>query len=314
MRAIITAGFGRSTRLVVGQRPSPTPGDEDVLVQVQAASVNPKDWKLNYHAAVLAAPLGSRLLPPLFGDDLAGIVIAKGAQVQDFAIGDSIYGMDMRPRTASLAEQAIISQQRIARMPSTLSFAQAAAVPLAALTALQGLRLARLPPQADVLIIGASGGVGCFAVQIAKALGHRVTAVCSHRNITLVRRLGADAVLDYTAGDFRITADRFDLVFDVTSYETPNRCRDLLKASGLFVSTGGSASAVVGTLLARGSWARTVRVESYRADLETLTGMIDDGLVQVVIDSQFALSNSQQAYDRSRSGRARGKIVITVAD
>jgi len=315
MKAVMTSGWGLSAKLVVEESKAPTRiGANDVLVQVHAASVNPKDWKLNYHLAVLATPLMIKKVSPIFGDDLAGTVIAAGRNVTDFAVGDAVYGMDMRLRTASLAEQARIDQRRIAKKPASLSFSEAAAMPLAALTALQGLRKGKAKAGSRVLIIGASGGVGCFAVQIAKAIGAHVTGVCSGRNSEFVSSLGADAVIDYTLGDYRQQAKPFDLVFDVTSYETPLTCSKLMGKGGYFISTGGDGRSMLGTPLYRllGKNAGTVVVESYRSDLEELTALVESGQLKPIIDSQFPLSQSEQAYARSRTGRSRGKVVINI--
>ncbi|MED5387830.1 MAG: NAD(P)-dependent alcohol dehydrogenase [Pseudomonadota bacterium] len=315
MKAITTTGWGLNARLALTETAAPQRlGDEDVLVQVHAASVNPKDWKLNYHLAVAATPVGIKRLPPIFGDDLAGVVIAKGRKVRHFEMGDAVYGMDMRLRTASLAEQARISQHRVAKMPSTLSFKEAASLPLAALTALQGLRKGGAKAGQSVLIIGASGGVGTLAVQIAKHLGLQVTGVCSTRNLDFVRELGADALIDYTRGDYRKTAGEFDIVFDVTSYETPLSCAALLGRDGHFISTGGQGMSMFATPLYRlvGKKADTVVVESYRQDLDTLAAMVEDGVLKPIIDSVFPLADSEAAYARNRSGRCRGKVVIDV--
>lgn len=312
MKAIVPSGFGPAMRLEVGERATPKPGNDDVLVKVHAASVNPKDWKLNTSLATLATPLGARLLPPLFGDDLTGEVVEVGANVEAFQVGDRVYGMDMRPRTASLAEYAAIRAKRIARMPENAGFGEAAAVPLAGQTALQGLRKGRAEAGSSVLVIGASGGVGTYAVQMAKAMGCHVTGVCSTRNIELVRGLGADAVIDYTAGDYRHSAGPFDLVFDVTSFETPVSCAALRKPGGYFISTMGHGRSMVGTLIVRDPKAALITVESYARDLKTIAEWMGAGQVESVIDSRYSLAEAQKAYKRSRSGRARGKIVIDV--
>ena len=316
MKAVTTRGWGLGARLTLTERAAPARlAPDDVLVQVHAASVNPKDWKLNYSAAVLATPLLVNRLPLMFGDDLAGVVTAKGSKVKAFDIGDAVYGMEMRPRTASLAEQARISQKRIARKPASLSFAEAASMPLAAQTALQGLRKGGAKAGSTVLIIGASGGVGTFAVQIAKAQGMHVTGVCSGRNSDFVRGLGADATIDYTQGDYRHSAGEFDLVFDVTSYETPLSCSALLGKHGHFISTGGQGMAMVSTPLYRllGKKADTVVVESWREDLETLNRLVESGQLKPVIDSIYPLADSEAAYQRNRTGHCRGKVVIDLA-
>jgi len=315
MKAVTTSGWGLSAKLVLENIPAPTRlGPNDVLVQVHAASVNPKDWKLNYHAAVALTPLLVSKLPPFFGDDLAGVIIDKGSKVRDCEIGDAVYGMDMRPRTASLAERTRIDQKRIAKKPPSLTFQQAASMPLAAQTALQGLKKGKAEAGKTVLIIGASGGVGTFAVQIAKAMGLNVTGVCSGRNADFVRELGADEIIDYTQGDYRKTAGSFDLVFDVTSYESPLSCDELIGDDGWFISTGGDARSMLVTPFYRvfGKHCGTVVVESWKRDLETLSELVESGKLRPIIDSVFSLAESQEAYDRSRTGRCRGKVVIEV--
>lgn len=315
MKAIIATGLGLKPSLTLADVPDPgRPGPEDVLVKVRASSVNPKDWKLNYPLASATRPV--RVLRPqaMFGDDLAGVVLAVGRKVTDFGPGDAVFGMDMRLRTASLAEKTLIDHNCIALKPPSLSFLEAAAIPLAGQTALQGLRKGRAGAGSRVLIIGASGGVGTFAVQIAKTLGCHVTAVCSGNNIELVRELGADAVIDYTRRDFRSGAATFDLVFDVISGETPRSCKRLIAEGGWFISTGGNALSMFGTPLFRllGRQADSMMVQSRRADLETLAGLVERGQLRPVIDSEFDLADAHQAYRRSRSGRCRGKVVIRV--
>lgn len=312
MKAITTTGWSLRPRLVLENRPTPRPGRDDVHVQVHASSVNPKDWKLNLTGSVLATPLLRRSLPPLFGDDIAGVVISVGDNVKDFVVGDKVYGMDMRLRTASLAEDAVIDQNCIARMPDNMTYPEAAAMPLAALTALQGLKLGNTKVGSSVLLIGASGGVGTYAVQIAKVLGARVTAVCSGRNAELVKKLGADETIDYTLGEFRQTAGAFDVVFDIASYDTPRSCAKLMGDTGIFISTFGHAPGLISTALPINKRIKSVTVKSRRSDLEILKSWVESGQLRSIIDSQFPLEDSQGAYDRSRSGRARGKIVINV--
>ena len=315
MKAITTSGWGLSAQLVLKEVSGPgKPGPDDVLVRVHAASVNPKDWKLNYHAAVAFTPLVMNRAPPFFGDDLAGVVIDRGSRVRDFEIGDAVYGMDMRPRTASLAEVARIDQKRIAGKPSSLTFQQGAAMPLAAQTALQGLRKGMAESGKSVLIIGASGGVGSFAVQIARAWGLQVTGVCSGRNADFVRQLGGHEVIDYTEGDYRKSSGPFDLVFDVTSHESPRTCEALIAEDGWFISTGGDARSMLLTPFYQvfGKHCGTVVVESWTRDLDALSALVERGELTPVIDSVFTLAESQKAYDRSRTGRCRGKVVIDV--
>lgn len=313
MKAIIAKGFGSRMHLALDECSEPQAGDDDVLVKVHAASVNPKDVKLNFKLSQWATPVGARLAGPVFGDDLAGEVVSVGRDVNDFTSGDRVYGMDMRPRTASLAEYAVINQRRIAKMPSTIGSNEAAAAPLAVQTALQGLRKAHAESGSAVLIIGASGGVGTYAVQVAKIMGCHVTAVCSSRNIELVQSLGADEVIDYTAADYQDNAGPFDIIFDVTSYQTPSGCAQILRPRGRFISTAGNGHALKAVLLERRIRAAAIRVESHTQDLELIADWVDTAQVRSVIDSCYSLAQSQQAYERSSTRRARGKIVIEVA-
>lgn len=183
-------------------------------------------------------------------------------------------------------------------------------MPLAAQTALQGLNKGQAKSGSRVLIIGASGGVGTFAVQIAAAWRCEVTAVCSGRNRELVQSLGAQHVIDYTVGDEWRSQGQYDLIFDVTSFETPQSCHALRAPGSWFVSTGGNARAYWGVIRARDPRSQIVIVESHTQDLQTLNSLIAAGSLAPVIDSVYPLSNAQQAYERSRSGRSRGKVVI----
>ncbi len=318
MKAASTVEFGLISPLELIETSRPEPGARDVLVKVVATSVNPKDWKLNQPFSSLIPSLGPWAKPVIMGDDLAGVVVAKGQEVKGIGIGDAVYGMDMRLRTAACAEFARIDARCVALKPKTLNFAEAAATPLAGLTALQGLRIAQVGPGTKVLIIGASGGVGTFAVQIAKAMGAMVTGVCSTANVALVKKLGADEVIDYRQEAFTDRQDDFDVVFDVTSYQSLASCWGLLKDGGVFVSTGGNATAIIGAMrdriLCQQKKSKSVWVSPNRQDLEQLAAYIDQGLVRPVIDSQYAFEKVNDAYVRSKSGRSVGKVVVLVSD
>lgn len=320
MRAATTCGVGPWSRLVVTEVKTPKLGPEDLLVEVHASSVNPKDWKLNTNLSRLVPKIGPLRHFHVIGDDLSGVVVEKGSEVTGLDVGDEVYGMDMRLRTAAAAEYAVIAQKRVARKPKNLSFSEAAAVPLAALTALQSLHLGQVGPGTKLLVIGASGGVGTFAVQIAKALGAEVTGVCSHRNVALVEELGADQVIDYTKGDYLSQEMDFDVIFDATSYESLQSAASLLKDGGVFITTGGHGPAYARLMLANlpfrsrkdGKKFKNMFVESHTRDLDTLRQLIEEGRVKPVIDSQYPLEEIQKAYERSKTGRARGKIVVNV--
>jgi 2-desacetyl-2-hydroxyethyl bacteriochlorophyllide A dehydrogenase len=316
VKAATTSGFGHSSRLIIKNVNQPKIGANDVLVEVHASSVNPKDWKLNYNISTLVPKIASLSNFHIIGDDLAGVVVERGSNVSDFKVGDKVYGMDMRLRTAACSEYACIATKRIAHMPNNISFNEAAAVPLAALTALQAFQIGNVTDRSKVLVIGASGGVGTFAIQIAKAMGAEVTGVCSGKNVALVTRLGADNVIDYTQKDFKKENDSFNLIFDATAYESLTKCVSLMAEGGVFVSTAGHGKALFNAyrphpFIANKS-AKPIWVESYTSDLEILKDFIESGAVTPVIDSVHHLANIEDAYTRNKTGRSQGKVVIQI--
>ena len=316
MRAATVKGYGSKARVIVGETRKPKPGKHDVLVEVHCSSVNPKDWKLNRKITTLVPDLGIR--PFIIGDDLSGTVVATGKNVTEFKLGDEVYGMDMRLRTNACAQYAKIATKRIALKPGNLSHVEAGVTPLAALTALQGFKLANLGSGQRILIIGASGGVGTYAVQIAKALGAEVTAVCSHRNTDLVSSLGADQIIDYTSENFTSREDNFDVIFDATSYEDAKTCASLLKEGGVCVTTFGQSKGLSSAILSR-LWpvkhkTESVTVESHTDHLNELTEMFESGKLRTVLDSEVLFEDIDEAYQRSMSGRARGKIAIRILE
>ena len=316
MRAATTQGFGPFSSFVIKDVDKPEVGPNDVLIEVHAASINPKDWKLNQKLSSIIPRLGGFKNTHIIGDDLAGIVVEKGHQVTSFNIGDEVYGMDMNLRTAACAEYARISQRCIAHKPATLSFEEAASVPLAALTALQAFYIGELSEGSRVLIIGASGGVGTFGVQIARAMGAKVTGVCSGKNAELVTSLGAVEVIDYTTQDYLKKQNSFDMIFDATAFEGLASCSSLLKDDGVFISTVGHGKAFFdlfkASLNKTEQKAKAVFVQPKTRDLETLKHFIDKGEVKPVLDSEYTLAKINDAFTRSKTGRARGKIVITI--
>lgn len=316
VKAATVKGFGSTAKVVVADRKKPRPGKHDVLVKVYCSSVNPKDWKLNKVITSLVPDVGIR--PFIIGDDLSGIVVETGSEVTEFAVGDEVYGMDMRLRTGACAEYARIATRRIALKPRNISHVEAGVAPLAALTALQGFKVANLVKGQRILIIGASGGVGTYAVQIAKAWGAEVTAVCSYRNVDLVRSLGSDHVIDYTKEEFARKEDSFDVIFDATSYESARTCASLMKEGGVFVTTFGQSrgfySAIVSKLLPVKHKTRSVTVESHTEHLNELTELFEQGKLKSVIDSEVSFADIDKAYQRSMSGRAAGKIAIRILE
>jgi len=304
----------------VGERPEPVPRNDQVLIEVRAAAVNPRDWLLvegRYVFAVLAGRL-----PLVLGSDVAGTVVGLGPDAAGFAIGDDVLAMQTpRGRFGGFAERVVVRSGAVARKPSGLSFDAAAGIGVAGLTALQALRDdAALQSGEHVVVVGASGGVGSFAVQLARRAGARVTGICSGANESLVRRLGCDDVIDYTATDFRDQVRDADVVFDTIGRERLATVRRCLEAGGRYVTTVPTAAnsldqalgMTLGRLRRSSPRSRTVVCRALGADLQELADLGASGELEVPIDSTFALPDIAAALVRSKTRRARGKIVIRV--
>jgi NADPH:quinone reductase-like Zn-dependent oxidoreductase len=291
---------------------------------VKAAAANPLDWHfLRGIPYVMRAQSGLRVPKRTnMGNDVAGVVESVGAGVTRFAPGDEVYG-DV---SGSFAEYVAAPQERLGSKPANLSFEQAAAVPVAGVTALQGLRdHGRLREGQRVLIIGASGGVGTFAVQVAKALGAEVTGLCSSRNVDMVRSIGADRVIDYTQEDFTKGRQTYDLIFQLAGTQSPLACRRALTSKGtLVLSSGESRGRVIGPI---GRMLGALVVSPFvgqrlvpfiakpeSSDLGELKKLIEDGAITPVIDRTYPLSEVPEAIRYLETGHARGKVVVTVAD
>jgi NADPH:quinone reductase-like Zn-dependent oxidoreductase len=334
MNAIDYHEYGSPDVLELKDIDKPLVKDDEVLVRVHAASVNRLDWHL-----MRGSPYISRLQAGLrkpkdsvLGADVAGQVEAVGKAVTKFQQGDDVFGSLFGQGFGAFAEYVSVSDDFLELKPANLSFEQAAAVPLAALTALQGLRdHGRVAPGHKVLIIGASGGVGTFAVQIAKSFGAEVTGVCSARNVDMVRSIGADHVIDYTQEDFTEGGQRFDLVFETAGSHSPSEIRRVLTSKGTLVLIGHGGSegrwiGPVGRLIRALVLSRFVsqRMVSYigkpnyssgpnDGDLATLKELIEAGKIRPVIDRTYSLSETPEALRYLEEGHARGKVVITVS-
>jgi NADPH:quinone reductase-like Zn-dependent oxidoreductase len=296
--------------------------DDEVLVRVRASSANPRDWHLMRGLPYVARPqLGLRRPKwSLPGSDLAGHVESVGANVTRFRPGDEVYA---NVEFGGFAEYARVAERELARKPANLTFEQAAAVPLAALTALQGLRHGGIQADQKVLIIGASGGVGTFAVQLATWFGADVTGVCSTRNVELVRSLGAARVIDYTKEDFVESAERYDLIFELGGTRSPGDIRRALTPRGTLVqSSGDSSGRWIGPMwrilaaVALNPFVRQ-RLGSFLAkssaeDLELLTELIEAGTIAPVIERTYPLAETPEAIRQMETGHTRGKLVIAV--
>ncbi len=315
MKAVVLREYGREDRLVIEEIAPPKIGDDELLVKTLAAAINPLDWKIMRgqirFVTGLVRPSITRL-----GHDVCGEVIETGRKVSMFQKGDRIYAMLGR-RAGAFAEYAAVPEQNAVLAPSTLSDSEAAAVPLASLTALQALRdKAKLKAGQKVLINGASGGVGTFAVQIARILGAAVIAVCSGRNTEFVLSLGADSVIDYTRADFTEGNDVYDIIFDAVANRSFSSCRHVLATEGIYVTTVPQPKDVLYMglkMVTGGPQAYLVMVKPIASDLQWMTTMIDEGKIRPVIDREYPLSQIAEAFAYSQQGRARGKIVITIS-
>src|SRR5690348_4575170 len=243
MRAMVYHIYGSPDVLKLEEVQKPVPQDDEVLVQVLAASVNAGDWHLLRAKPFLMRLMGYGLLKPkhtILGSDIAGRVEAVGRNVTQFQPGDEVFGNTAEYGFGCFAEYVSVPENALVLKPTNLSFEEAAAVPQAALTALQGLRdTGHIQKEQTVLINGASGGIGTFAVQIAKAFGARVTAVCSTRNLDIVRSIGADHVIDYTRADFTRNGQQYDLILAANGYHSISDYKRALRPTGTYVTTGG---------------------------------------------------------------------------
>jgi 2-desacetyl-2-hydroxyethyl bacteriochlorophyllide A dehydrogenase len=313
MKAAVIDGYGGNEMVEVREVPAPAPGEKEVLVRVRAASVNPVDWKIR---SGKARTLTGRGFPKVLGLECAGEIVEAGAKVERFRPGEPVVVYTGIRRLGSFAEVVCAPEASVFLMPRNLSFEEASTLPIAALTALQSLRdLGRLSAGGKVLINGASGGVGTFAVQIAKALNAEVTAVCSAANTDLVRDLGSDRVIDYTRQDFTRGDERYDLIFDAVSKSSFTRSRRVLAHGGIYVATLPSPSALLNQYLTgyfTRRKARIVMVRPNRADMEWLRERIEAGEIRVVIDRTVPLEKIREAFAYSETGKARGKVVVAV--
>ena len=320
MRAIVRETYGPPDVLHLADVPVPTVDDDDVLVRVRAASANAGDWHL-----LRGTPFPFRLVAGLripkfkiIGTDVAGHVEAVGRKVTRFRRGDEVFGELSRCGFGAYAEFAVAPEKALALKPANLSFEEAATLPTAGCTALQGLRKGRIQRARRVLINGASGGVGTFAVQIAKTFGAEVTAVCSTRHVDVVRSIGADHVIDYTKEDFATQGQRYDLILATNGDRSIWDYRRALTADGSYAMTGGSNrqltdALLFGPLLSLGRQQfGNVLVKPNQADLLVLKELCESGKLKPVIDRRFALSEVSSAVRYVEDGHARGKVVVTV--
>jgi len=320
MKATVYTHYGPPNVLKLEEVEKPTPQDNEVLVKVHAASVNTADWHILRGKPFLMRLMGYGLLKPkntILGSDIAGRVEAVGRNVKQFQPDDEVFG-NVR---GGFAEYVCAREDAFALKPTNLSFEEAATVPLAAVTALQGLRAkGQIQPGQKVLIHGASGGVGTFAVQIAKAFGAAVTGVCSTRNVDMVRSLGADQVIDYTQKDFTKNGQRYDFIFAVNGYHAIFDYKRALSPKGVYVMIGGSMAAMfqamflgpVVSMTGKQKMGSMGVARPNQKDLVFIKELLEAGKVVSVIDRRYPLGETAEAIRYLEEGHARGKVVITV--
>ena len=319
MKAIVVSKYGSPDVLELEDVEKPAVADDLALVRVHAASINPADW-YGVAGPLIVRPSTGILKPrnDRTGIDFAGTVEAVGKDVTHIRPGDEVFGA----RSGALAEYVSV-RDAVVPKPANISFEEAAAVPVAAITALQGLRdKGKLQAGQKVLINGASGGVGTFAVQIAKALGAEVTGVCSTRNVELVRALGADHVVDYTREDFTRSGERYDLLLDIAGSKSWSRLRRVLTPEATVVIVGAQKRRVLGPIghivrlrlasLYGSQKAVFFIAKTNRADMEILRELLEAGKVKPVVDRRYELSETADAFRYLGEGHARGKVVVTL--
>ena len=323
MQAIVYRRYGPPEVLELSEIDKPAPAPGEVLVRIHAASVNPYDWHF-----MRGTPKFIRLFTglrgpksPRLGADMAGVVESVGDGVALFNAGDAVIGCGK----GSFAEYACVAESKLAIKPESLSFEQAAAVPIAGITALQGLRnCGRTQSGQRVLINGAAGGVGTFAVQIGKWLGAHVTGVCSTRNVALVQSLGADRVIDYTREDFTRSGDRWDVIFDLVGNHPLAALRRALEPQGVLVGCGGGGPEKTSADLLKGMLRQAVTAPFVSqkltgvlakingGDLKLLAGLLEKGTIRSVLDRSYGLNSVAEAIGYVETGHTRGKVTVTV--
>lgn len=322
MKAITQYEYGGPDALQFEDIAKPIPQADEVLIEVRAASLNIADWHMMTGTPYLVRLMGGGFRRPkntTIGSDVAGVVAAIGSDVTGFQPGDEVMG----EIDGSFAEYAVAKERWLTHKPVNADFQQAAGIPLAALTALQGLRdHGKLQAGRKVLVNGASGSVGTFTVQIARALGAEVTAVCSSQNVDTARSIGAAHVIDYTKEDFTKTADRFDVMIDIVGNRAPKACRDVLSDGGIYVIIGGPKGRLLGPIprMLRSMLAFMGRSRNMawfvanvnRPDLDVLKGLVEDGKLVSVIDRTYSLDQVPAAFRYLGEGHARGKLIVTV--
>jgi NADPH:quinone reductase-like Zn-dependent oxidoreductase len=317
MKAIVYTKYGPPDVFRLQDMEKPVPKDNEILIGVRAASLNPYDWRHLRADPFFLRLMGGGLLKPkhkILGADIAGQIEAIGRNVEQFQPGDEVFGSGSY---GGFAEYACVDEKRFVLKPAGLTFDEAAAVPIAGLTALQGLRdKGQIQAGQKVLINGASGGVGTFAVQIAKSYGVEVTGVCRTAKMDLVRSIGADHVIDYTQEDITANKQKYDLIFDTAAYRSISKYKRILSSGGIYVLAGGSMARIFQLMLLSKTGAKNMRfipAKIVQKDLLFMIELMNAGKVKSIIDKRYPLNETAEALRYLEEGHARGKVVITVS-
>jgi NADPH:quinone reductase-like Zn-dependent oxidoreductase len=316
MKAIVYTAYGSPSNLHLTEVEKPLPGDNQILIKVKAASVNAYDWRhLRADPFFIRFMAGGLFTPThrILGADIAGTVETIGSNVTQFKPGDDVFG---EGSYGGFAEYVCACENRFILKPDNLTFDEAAAAPMAALTALQGLRdKGNIQAKQKVLVNGASGGVGSFAVQIARSFGAEVTGVCSTSKMDLVRSLGADNVIDYTKEDVTRNSQKYDLILDTAAHRSVSGYKKILNPDGVYVIVGGSMFCIIQVMFKSKSGVKNMSImvaDINQKDLLFLAELLKSEKIKSVIDKRFPLSDTAEAFRYFETGQTRGKIVITV--
>ena len=314
MKAYYSKAYGNSEASAFGELPDPVAGPGQVLVEIKAVSINPVDWKIRRGDARVVT--GFRF-PRIFGADFAGIVRETGPGVTAFTKGQRVYGSKsiLLDRGGALAELRAVEENRVRIIPEGMSFSEAASLPVAALTALNGLRKCEVGKDTEVLINGGTGGVGHFAVQIARARGARVTATCSRANANLALNLGADVTIDHSTGELWSSGRKFDAIFDAHGHMKAWKIHRLLKPGGAYASTlfiPPPYLAIAVTRLLHGKKLMSANMRSLDGDWRELERLYAEGNLRPLTENVFPLERASEAFDLAMRGGFRGKIIVTV--
>lgn len=315
MKAVVFNKYGSNEVIEVRQMPLPVPEVDDVLIKVHAASINPVDWKIRQGMTKILT--GFRF-PKILGSECAGEIAATGRNIKEFKEGDRVIGVPGIRRLSAFAEYVCVNEKNTFKKPESISYGEASTIPIAGLTALQSLqKLGHISRNSRVLVNGASGGVGTFAVQIAKIFGAHVTAVSSGPNEPLLKEIGADVIVDYTREDFTKSDEHYNIVFDTVSKRSFSECKVVLAAHGVYINTLPVLSMLLyqyGIGFLMNKKARSIIVRPNAADMEWMRKQIEARKIRIIIDRAYSLDQIVEALAYSETGRARGKVVLKVLE